>query len=123
MMEQNPLAALLDFTPVSLRARHDGWSPERQRRFVLALALTGTASRAAAMVGMTVQSAARLRRRADAAAFDRACRLAAEVGRRRRALAALERARRRLRRQAGPPKGSEGSSAFPAQGVWNYRAL
>ena len=76
-MEPNPLALLLAFAPVPVRARADGWTPQRQHE----PALTGIHSKAAAAVGMTVQSAARLRRRSDAAAFDRACRLAADLGR------------------------------------------
>ena len=113
-MEPNPLALLLAFAPVPVRDRADGWTPQRQRRFVLALALTGIHSKAAAAVGMTVQSAARLRRRSDAAAFDRACRLAADLGRRRRALAAIDRARCRSRARV---KGSQGSAAFSPLGV------
>lgn len=112
-MEQDPIAALLAFPPVPVRARIDGWTPGRQRRFVLALLASGNASRAAAAVGMTVQSAARLRRRPDAAGFDRACRIAAEAGRRRRCLAAIERARARSRRAA---KGSQGAAHFSAPG-------
>jgi hypothetical protein len=59
-----------DFDPVRLRARHDGWTPEKQREFIETLADTGMVREAAARVGMTEQSASRLRRRADAAAFD-----------------------------------------------------
>lgn len=113
-MDQNPAALLFAFSPVPVRARIDGWTLARQRRFVLALLASGHASRAAAAVGMTVQSAARLRRRPDAAEFDRACRIAAEAGRRRRALAAAERARLRSLRAA---KGSQGEgSVFAPRG-------
>ncbi|MGI4949010.1 MAG: hypothetical protein ACRYHC_10045 [Janthinobacterium lividum] len=73
-----------DFTPVPLqRVRHDGWTPERQRRFVVALRRLGVVAAAARAVGMSVQSAYRLRERpgADsfAAAWDGAC---AEAGER-----------------------------------------
>jgi hypothetical protein len=44
-------AAALDFTPVPLRSRRDGWTPERQRLYVAALARTGHGGKAAAAVG------------------------------------------------------------------------
>jgi hypothetical protein len=72
-----------DFTPVSVRHRKDGWTPERQLLYVAALARTGHAGKAARAVGMTEQSAAKLRRRPDAASFDAAC-IAAFLGARRR---------------------------------------
>jgi hypothetical protein len=93
------LAALLDFTPVTVRRRHDGWTPERQRLYVAALFETGHAGRAARAVGMTAQSAARLRRRPDAAGFDRACAAAYDAARRRWALARLASASPRLARR------------------------
>ncbi|WOE76393.1 hypothetical protein [Alterisphingorhabdus coralli] len=43
-------------------ARHDGWSPERQREFIEYLADSGSVTDAARMVHMTTQSAYRLRR-------------------------------------------------------------
>jgi hypothetical protein len=64
---------VLAFTPTDLRHRHDGWTPQRQRAFVEALADTGLVREAAARVGMTEQSVNRLRRRADAIPFNRAC--------------------------------------------------
>lgn len=54
------LPALLEFTPVPVRARHDGWTPERQRLYVAALAETGHGGKAAARVGMSEQSTRRL---------------------------------------------------------------
>jgi hypothetical protein len=65
--------ALLAFAPVPVRARRDGWTPARQRRYVLALAATGHAGRAAALAGMSPQSACALRRRPGAESFARAC--------------------------------------------------
>jgi hypothetical protein len=66
----------LAFTPVPVRARHDGWTVERQKWFILRLALGGCVSVAAKGVGMTRKSAYRLRDRAGAesfaAAWDRA---------------------------------------------------
>jgi len=76
-------AAEFPFTPVRLRHRRDGWTPERQRRYVALLAATGHAGQAAQAVGMTEQSAARLRRRPDAASFARACEFALQSARRR----------------------------------------
>lgn len=74
----DPLAG---YTPVTLRARHDGWTAERQRGFLRALADTGCISEAAHATGITPRSAYRLRHHPDgkafAAAWDQALRLAA----------------------------------------------
>lgn len=43
-------------------ARHDGWTPERQRDFIEHLADSGSVTEAAQVAGMTPQSAYRLRR-------------------------------------------------------------
>jgi hypothetical protein len=84
-MKHNPapsesLAGLLDFTPVRLRARVDGWTPERQRAYVAALARWGSGRLAAEHVGLTPQSAARLCRRPHAASFSAACQRAWTIG-------------------------------------------
>jgi hypothetical protein len=75
LLEDMPLEELA-FTPVPVRARHDGWTAERQKWFVLRLALGGCVSVAARGVGMTRKSAYRLRdrpgARSFAAAWDRA---------------------------------------------------
>ena len=64
---------LPDFTPVPLsRSRRDGWTVERQRAFIAALARTGVVAAAARAVGMGVTSAYNLRRRAGAESFARA---------------------------------------------------
>lgn len=72
---------LADYTPVTLRARHDGWTAERQRSFLRALADTGCISEAAHATGITPRSAYRLRNhpqgKAFAAAWDQALQLAA----------------------------------------------
>jgi len=61
---------LLDFAPVpTASTRHDGWTPDRQRAFVSALRLLAGVGAAARAVGMTPQSANRLRRRPGAEAF------------------------------------------------------
>lgn len=54
MRNRTPVAAadrppLPEFTPVPRKPRHDGWTPERQKAFIEALADTGSVSRAAAM--------------------------------------------------------------------------
>lgn len=54
-------------TPVRLRARHDGWTPERQVAFIEALSETGCVQQSAAHVGLSHTSAYNLRRLADAA--------------------------------------------------------
>ncbi len=85
--------APLDFTPVPMaRARHDGWSPERQRAFLTALAATGTASAAAKMVGMSRKSAYALRARPDATSFAEAWDQAISFGRARMFDSMMERA-------------------------------
>lgn len=70
-------ATVLAFTPVPLaRARRDGWSATRQRRFIALLYRTGVVAAAAKRVGMSAKSAYLLRKRAGAesfaAAWDRA---------------------------------------------------
>src|SRR4051812_43161824 len=82
----------LGFEPVDVRYRTDGWTPAKQREYVEALADLGVAKWAAARVGLTVQSANRLRRRADARGFDLACEAAERIGRRRIVSLAFERA-------------------------------
>ncbi len=57
------------FTPVPLRARKDGWTPVRQAEFLGLLAQTRCVSKAAAMVGMSRDSAYQLRRKPGAEEF------------------------------------------------------
>lgn len=57
------------FLPVALRARADGWTPERQARFIGFLAETGSVAEAARRVGMRRESAHRLRQRVAAGSF------------------------------------------------------
>ena len=72
----------LAFEPVpSARHRHDGWTPERQRRFVAALAEIGMVAAAARAVGMSRKSAyALLRRAGPESDFARAWRAAQDKG-------------------------------------------
>ncbi|MEA3001474.1 MAG: hypothetical protein QOH81_262 [Sphingomonadales bacterium] len=73
-------AALVDFDPVALRARADGWTREKQRWFIEELADCGVVREAAARVGMSERSAYSLRRRADAATFNIAWEAALQSG-------------------------------------------
>jgi hypothetical protein len=60
------------WVPVRRRPRLDGWTEEKQRRFIETLADTGLVGAAARAVGMSRESAYRLRRAAHGAAFARA---------------------------------------------------
>ena len=60
------------FTPAPVRARHDGWTVERQYAFIEALAETGIVEEAARRVGMSDTSAYNLRRRPCGVHFRRA---------------------------------------------------
>lgn len=55
--------------PATRRARHDGWTPERQTGFLDALAASGCVAHAAAAVGMSTTSAYDLRAKPEAQAF------------------------------------------------------
>lgn len=57
------------FTPVPVRPRYDGWTPERQTRFIAVLAATGCVTQAADDVGMSTRAAYDLYNRTDAASF------------------------------------------------------
>ncbi len=59
----------LSFTPVPLKARRDGWTPERQIEFILALAGGASVATAAAGVGRSRQSAYALRARSGGESF------------------------------------------------------
>lgn len=60
------------WVPVRRRPRLDGWTEEKQRRFIETLADTGLVNVAARAVGMSRESAYRLRRSPHGAAFARA---------------------------------------------------
>ncbi|MFW2828679.1 hypothetical protein [Sphingomonas sp. ID0503] len=62
-------ADLPSFTPAVTRARHDGWTADRQRVFIAVLAETGCVTDAADAAGVSPRSAYRLRARLDAADF------------------------------------------------------
>lgn len=83
----------IDFVPATRRsARHDGWTPERQRCFIEALADTGNVRRAAAMVNMSAEGAYYLRRQLEAASFAAAWSAALDHGVQRMKDIAFERA-------------------------------
>ena len=70
------LPDFLAFSPVPVRPQHNSWSPELQKRFILALARGAGPGDAARRLGRTRQSAYRLRSRPGSesfcAAWDRA---------------------------------------------------
>lgn len=78
--DPDPAPQLADYQPAQLRPRHDGWTAERQRRFLTVLAETGSISMACARAGVSSRSAYRLRAHSQGAAFadawDTALRLA-----------------------------------------------
>jgi hypothetical protein len=84
--------AAYDWIPVLKKRRHDGWSPDKQRAFVEALADSGSVATAAQRVGMSESSAYRLRRSPDAEAFDRAWGAAIDAASKKLLDAAFERA-------------------------------
>lgn len=57
------------FEPAPRRARHDGWTAERQRVFIRVLAETGSVTDAARLASVSPRSAYRLRAHPDAKAF------------------------------------------------------
>jgi hypothetical protein len=63
------LPDFLRFTPVAVRAQHNGWSPGLQLRFILALARGAGPQEAARALGKTRQSAYLLRNRPGAESF------------------------------------------------------
>ena len=80
------------FRPVCVKARHDGWTEDRQRLFIDALAESGCVDHAARAVGMSPASAYALKRRIDAQPFRLAWEAALDFAVRRLADVALSRA-------------------------------
>lgn len=85
--------SLITFEPVALRDRHDGWTAERQIAFIEKLAECGSVSAAARHVGMSRESARRLRQRQSGRSFRDAWDAALDCGYAELEEAALERAR------------------------------
>lgn len=63
-----------------VRYRHDGWTPERQRAFISALADYGSVSRAAAACNMSLEGCYGLRRHPAAGEFRKAWEAALDFG-------------------------------------------
>lgn len=84
--------ALPAFTPVPRKYRHDGWTPERQKAFIEALADTGCVTRAAGMVNIAQANCYALRRAPGAEEFRRAWDAALDFGLKRLKDIAFERA-------------------------------
>jgi hypothetical protein len=82
------------FEPAPVRTRHDGWTAERQIAFIEKLADCGSVSAAAAHVGMSRESARKLRRRHSARDFRDAWDAALDCGYAEIEEAAMERARK-----------------------------
>lgn len=82
----------LDFTPVPRKYRYDGWTEERQRGFIPALADLGSVKHAARAVGMTPEGAYHLRRQPGAESFAAAWDAALDTGVDRLAAATMQRA-------------------------------
>jgi hypothetical protein len=68
ILEDLPLDELA-FVPVPVKPRRDGWTPARQLAFILRLALLGGVASAARAVGISRESAYRLREHPGAASF------------------------------------------------------
>lgn len=88
----DPTDPLATYTPVTLRERHDGWTAERQRAFLRALADTGCISEAAHATGITPRSAYRLRNHPQGQAFAMAWAQALQLAAARLMTTAYERA-------------------------------
>jgi hypothetical protein len=89
----SPRGPLPEFAPVPrLTHRHDGWTPERQRGFIEALADTGSVKAAAHAVNMTPEGAYMLRRHPQAGPFRKAWEAALALGVQRLEDVGLERA-------------------------------
>ena len=76
-----PVGEIPDFAPVPRKCqRHDGWTPERQRAFIEALADTGSVEAASKIVDMSAVGAYYLRRQPGAESFREAWRKALDLG-------------------------------------------
>lgn len=87
-----PAAQLPAFDPVPIKPRHDGWTPERQRAFIEALADTGSVAAACKHVNMTTVGAYRIRRLPEGESFRKAWDAAIDLGVQRLEDVAMERA-------------------------------
>jgi hypothetical protein len=88
-----PAGELPPFTPVPRQTqRHDGWTDERQREFIEALADTGSVAAACKAVNMSTVGAYQLRRQPGAGSFRTAWETALALGVQRIEDVAMERA-------------------------------
>ncbi|WP_169715633.1 hypothetical protein [Sphingomonas mucosissima] len=87
-----PGADPLAFAPVPRRHRHDGWTAERQRGFIHALAETGSVKAAARRIGKTTEGAYQMRLHPGADSFRAAWEAALASGVQRLTDIAMERA-------------------------------
>ncbi len=78
------LGDLLEFEPVAVKPRVNGWDPEAQRAFIALLAATGSKRRSAIAIGRNANGIDQLLKRPDsasfAAAYDRALAIAKDNG-------------------------------------------
>ncbi|WP_267389468.1 hypothetical protein [Sphingomonas sp. GC_Shp_3] len=81
-----------EFEPVPRKARYDGWTPERQRAFIDALAELGSVKAAAKRINMSAEGAYYLRRQPGAESFRAAWTAALDHGVQRLADIAIDRA-------------------------------
>lgn len=88
----NAHAEIASFTPVPVAPRADGWTPPKQAAFIEALAATACVATAAAQVGMSRESAYRLRARDGAEGFREAWEAAVDYAYHRLGEAAFDRA-------------------------------
>jgi hypothetical protein len=63
------LGDLLDFEPVSVQPRANGWDPDAQRAFIALLASTGSKRRSALAIGRNAFGIEQLLKRPDAGSF------------------------------------------------------
>jgi hypothetical protein len=88
----------IPFEPAQVRPRHDGWSAERQIRFIEKLAECSSVTAAARHVGMSRESARRLRRRPCGRGFRDAWDAALDCGYAELEEAAMERSKNGIAR-------------------------
>jgi hypothetical protein len=91
-MRDSPSPQPIEFDPAPHAGRHDGWTPERQRGFVAALARIGVVAAAAKAVGKSAKSAYALRKRPGAVGFAAAWDRALAIGRDEAGALAIDRA-------------------------------
>ncbi|QUL38532.1 hypothetical protein [Erythrobacter sp. JK5] len=87
-----PASEIPDFTPVPIKPRSDGWTPERQQEFIEALADTGSVEAACKHVNMSTVGAYRIRRLPEGKSFREAWNAALDLGVQRLEDVAMERA-------------------------------